>query len=269
MRNLLPTVAILSMNLIGAAAIGAQPVPSPPDHKVIELRQYKLTPGSQARFIALFDSEFVEPQEAAGMRLIGQFHDHDRPDRFTWIREFPSMAKRPEMLGDFYFGPVWHEYRDVANPMLWDNDNVLLLREARQGSGFGPSAPRPTGHEHSTDSNTIFAVIEYLWKEPDEGFENFFIDHMAPMLNQAGLPVLGVYVPEEQPNNFPRLPIRPDRHLLVWFTKAAHPDDFEMIEKRLRASSEWTETVAPTLAISEERAPTVLRLDPNPRSALR
>src|SRR3954470_17007248 len=113
-------------------------------HPVIELRQYKLVPGTREAFISLFDSTFVESQESVGMRLIGQFRDEERTNRFTWIREFPSMADRQKALESFYSGPVWQAHRGTANPMLDDNDNVLLLRSARPNSGFGPSAARAT-----------------------------------------------------------------------------------------------------------------------------
>jgi hypothetical protein len=250
------------------SAVGAGPPAPPSDHPVLELRQYKLVTGAQDAFISLFDKEFVETQEALGMRLVGQFHDHDRPDRFTWLREFPSMAQRAGMLQAFYFGPVWQKFRGTANPMLDDNDNVLLLRPARHDSSFGPSAARGARRANSGRTNSYFAVVEYLWKDPNEGFSDFFIDRMSPLVAQAGLPVLGVYVPEEQPNNFPRLPIRPDRKILVWFTKAADPRDFAAIRAKLEKSAQWRASIARALADAEERPPQVLRLDPTPRSAL-
>lgn len=260
-------LAVSTLALAVPATAQTKDIP-PPNHKVIELRQYKLTAGAQEQFIPLFDQRFVDSQEAVGMRLIGHFHDHDRRDRFTWIREFPNMTERAKMLQSFYFGPVWKEYKGIANPMLDDNDNVLLLRAARPDSGFGPSAPHPALGARVKATNSIFAVIEYLWKDPNEGFSSFFLDHVAPQLTKAGLPVLGVYVPEEEPNNFPHLPVRPDRKILVWFTKAPHPGDFEKIEARVHATQAW-QNVAATLNDAEERPPQVLRLDPNPRSALR
>ena len=51
---------------------------------VIELRQYTLVPGQRETLIDIFDGNFVEPQDAAGMTVIGQFRDLDRPDMFVW-----------------------------------------------------------------------------------------------------------------------------------------------------------------------------------------
>jgi quinol monooxygenase YgiN len=107
-------------------------------HPVIELRQYKIVAGKRDALIDLFERHFVDSQEALGNRLVGQFRDLDDPNRFTWIRAFEDMDHRGKALTDFYFGPVWQAHRAEANPLLDDNDNVLLLRPAQAGSGFGP-----------------------------------------------------------------------------------------------------------------------------------
>jgi hypothetical protein len=54
--------------------------------QVIELRQYRLRGGQRDLLIELFDREFVESQEAVGMKVIGQFRVIDDPDRFIWLR---------------------------------------------------------------------------------------------------------------------------------------------------------------------------------------
>ena len=105
---------------------------------VIELRQYTLRPGTRDAFAALFDAELAEPQEAAGMRVLGQFRDLDRPDMFVWLRGFPDMEVRRRALHAFYDGPVWAAHRDAANGMMLDSDDVLLLEPA--GTGLFPDA---------------------------------------------------------------------------------------------------------------------------------
>jgi hypothetical protein len=102
----------------------------------VELRQYTLHPGKHDVLIELFDREFIEPQEALGIKVIGQFRDLDHPDRFVWLRGFHDMTSRAKALSDFYGGPVWKAHQEAANATMIDSDNVLLLRPALRTSGF-------------------------------------------------------------------------------------------------------------------------------------
>ncbi|WP_336159207.1 NIPSNAP family protein [Amycolatopsis sp. VC5-11] len=96
---------------------------------VVELRQYTLRPGHRDVLIDLFDRALVEPQEAAGCTVVGQFRDEDDPDRFVWFRSFPDMAARHAALTAFYLeGEAWRKHRAAANSTMLDSDNVLLLR---------------------------------------------------------------------------------------------------------------------------------------------
>src|SRR5215469_8417835 len=101
---------------------------------VVELRQYTLHDGARERLIDLFEREFIESQEALGIRLCGPFRDLEDPNRFVWLRGFHDMNQRSAMLSAFYDGPVWRTHRDAANATMVDSDNVLLLRP------WGPSA---------------------------------------------------------------------------------------------------------------------------------
>jgi NIPSNAP len=65
---------------------------------IVELRQYTLHPGQRDALIELFDREFVESQEALGMKIIGQFRDLDNPNRFVWLRGFRDMRSRAQAL---------------------------------------------------------------------------------------------------------------------------------------------------------------------------
>src|SRR5438270_9079535 len=110
--------------------------PAPTCCPIIELRQYTLHPGKRDVLIDLFDREFVETQEAVGMKVIGQFRELGHPNHFVWLRGFRDMTSRAKALNDFYGGPVWKAHREVANATLIDSDNVLLLRPALPTSGF-------------------------------------------------------------------------------------------------------------------------------------
>ena len=231
---------------------------------VVELRQYKIMHGQRDAFIALFDREFVETQEAEGMRLVGQFRDPDDPDRFVWIRAFDGMPEREKGLTAFYSGPVWQAHRGEANPLLFDNDNVLLLRPSAPGRGFAP-ATRPA---QPTPAGLVVATIYYLWKDPGEGFADRFHAEVRPELEAAGLPVLAELSPEPTPNNFPRLPVRQGEKVFVWFTRADSPAAYEAAQKRLAARPGYRRLRA-ALEDAQERPAQVLRLAPTDRSALR
>ncbi|PYL40754.1 MAG: NIPSNAP family protein, partial [Verrucomicrobia bacterium] len=103
---------------------------------IVEFRQYTLHRGKRDVLIDLFDREFIEPQEALGMKIIGQFRDVDNRNRFVWLRGFRDMASRAQALQDFYGGPVWKAHREAANATMVDSDNVLLLRPASPTSGL-------------------------------------------------------------------------------------------------------------------------------------
>ncbi len=60
--------------------------------EVIELRQYTLCRGRRDELIDLFEREFIETEEAVGMKLYGLFRDAMRPDRFVWIRDVGFLA---------------------------------------------------------------------------------------------------------------------------------------------------------------------------------
>ena len=99
--------------------------------EVFELRQYTLHPGRRDALIELFDREFVETQEACGMRVLGQFRDLGDPDRFVWFRSFPDMARRKDALTCFYGGPAWKAHAHWAKSL---GMNVAELRAANEDS---------------------------------------------------------------------------------------------------------------------------------------
>ena len=252
------------MTATALAAATPAPAPAAPAHSVIELRQYKVVPGERDAMIALFDRWFVESQEELGATLFGQFRDRDDPDRFVWLRGFPDMERRGQILQAFYYGPVWQAHRDEANPLLDDNDNVLLLRPATPDLAFAaPTGTRPEPGVARPAEDAIVVTIHYLWKAPDTGFTAWFHDALAPALRTAGLPVLGGYVPEEAANNFPRLPVREHEKVFVWFTRAHDRAAYD------RAIAGLDQSTRAALDDFEERPAQILTLSPTDRSLLR
>ena len=185
---------------------------------VVELRQYALHPGQRDVMIDLFDREFVESQEALDMRVIGQFRDIDRRDRFVWLRGFRDMATRGDSLKAFYEGPVWQEHRDVANATMVDSDNVLLLRPARVNSGFAPvTISRTTPSGFGASRGVVVASVYSLEVPAEDGFVDYFERELQGPLASAGGVLLAYFATERSVNSYPRLPIREGENVFVWF----------------------------------------------------
>jgi NIPSNAP len=188
---------------------------------IVELRQYTLERGQRDVLIELFDREFVESQEALGMKVIGQFRVIDDPDRFTWLRGFADMTTRARALEAFYDGPVWAQHRDAANATMIDSDDVLLLRPLHPDSGFALDRARPPRGSTTIPEGLIVATIYYTelgkWDELTALVESA----LAPALRRAGASILALLVTKRSPNNFPRLPVREGEDVLVCFTAFA------------------------------------------------
>lgn len=239
------------------------------DDAVVELRQYTLQPDQRDTLVELFEREFIEPQEAVGMHLIGQFRDLDDPDRFVWLRGFASMPARRAALQGFYGGPVWRRHREAANATMVDSDNVLLLRPASAGSGL-PLAPRARpAPDQDLAAGALAVGIGTLAPGAEGAFAARFARDWAPQLRQAGAQVLATYVTESRPNTFPRLPVREGERVFVWLARFADVAALEAGLAQLRDRPAWREAVAAALLDALEAAPQWLRLAPTPRSELR
>ncbi|MFC4115891.1 NIPSNAP family protein [Nonomuraea zeae] len=216
---------------------------------IYELRRYTLHPGRRDELITLFEREFVESQEATGMRVAGTFRDPDAPDTFPWLRAFPGPRTRRESLDAFYTGPVWLANRDAANATMIDSDDVLLLHSV------GPELPagdRPPVGAGEPPPSLYVATVYHV----EAGFSEFFVRQVAPVLAEAGVPPVACLETEHSANDFPRLPVWTGENVFVWFARFDTPEeerevDLPKLDERLTAPPER------------------LRLRPTARSSLR
>ena len=183
---------------------------------IVELRQYLLRPGRRDELIQLFEREFVESQEALGMRLFGLFCDRERPDYFIWMRGFRDMESRREALEQFYNGQVWKAHGAAANATMIDSDNVLLLRDAQPGRGLGLAAIYVGGPLHCM----IFSSSDAT---ECDGLSHQLLNEVPPQH------VLAAYVTESSANTFPRLPVREGEHHFVVFTSGVQSADLSSL----------------------------------------
>lgn len=238
---------------------------------IVELRQYTLHPGRRDDLIRLFDAEFIEPQERAGITMIGGFRNLDDPNKFVWLRGFPDMESRKRGLTEFYYGNDWRSRRTEANATIIDNDNVLLLRPVRPDAGFDLTGlQRPPVGTPSTPNSLIVATIYHLDPTPEKerDFVQFFDASVSPILQSAGAPVIAAFIPERSANTFPGLPIREGEHVFVWFSKFTDVGAYDRFLATLASTPAWRDSLSVELS-SKIREPYTLRLSPTGRSLLR
>jgi quinol monooxygenase YgiN len=235
---------------------------------IVELRQYTLFPGKREVLIDLFEREFIETQEAVGMKVIGQFRDLDDPNRFVWLRGFSSMASREQALNDFYTGPAWRKHRETANTTMVDSDNVLLLRPASPVSGFSFPDDRPAPGANEIHNGLVVATIYHLRSSAGDDFSDFFEHLVKPIITENGASILASLVTENSANTFPALPVREGENVFIWFTRFA---DEAAHEEHINAlASCWQQSGNPGDELDRRlsRGPEVLRLSPTARSLL-
>ncbi|MBI3347299.1 MAG: NIPSNAP family protein [Burkholderiales bacterium] len=237
----------MSVTLLDPAPVA----PGAPECGVVELRQYTLHPGRRDALIQLFDREFVDSQEALGIRVLGQFRDLDDADRFVWLRGFTDMPARGAALAAFYGGPVWAQHRDAANATMVDSDDVLLLRPAWPGAAL-PAQARGEGA-----AGGLLRVLVMHLVQPAHAD---LLGRCREITGAAAADdhLQAWYVTEAAANNFPRLPVREGEAVLVGlalFDEASGGADWQ---SRVEAVARpWL--LRPTQA---------LRLLPTARSAL-
>jgi hypothetical protein len=258
-RTLLSTAPILALATQVKAAPEDRPMPT--CCPIVELRQYTLHAGRRDMLIDLFEREFVETQEAVGIRVIGTFRDLDDPNRFVWLRGFPDMAARGRSLEAFYFGPAWQANRDTANGTMIDSDNVLLLHPTTPEAGFATTA--------GTGDGLVVAEIRSLSPRKAAAFRTFAAERILPRMKAAGARVLATFVTEASPNSFPKLPIREGETVHVTFLGFAGEPAHRTWQATLAAGPDWRDGAPEALLSEFARKPEVIRLSPTKRSRLR
>ncbi|MFF2522683.1 NIPSNAP family protein [Streptomyces liangshanensis] len=248
---------------------------------VIELRQYTLRPGRRDELIALFEREFVETQEEAGMAVLGQFRDLDDPDRFVWLRGFADMDTRREALSAFYGGPVWAAHGPRANATMADSDNVLLLRPAPGSRGPAPGLSVRPGVGAAAPDRFVAAA---LWHFPpgveggeagdagdsgDDDGVRLILNRLVPLLAQAGPAPFAVLTTEPAANTFPRLPVRTGENVVAVLTSYPDEDAHRRHLADVMALPLVRDEILPGVERARTAAPQLLRLVPTGRSLIR
>lgn len=253
--------------LLAALGIAAASATANAD-TIFELRQYTLHPGQRDILVDVFDDNFVEGQEAEGMRIIGQYRDLDDPDRFVWLRSFADMEARKVALTKFYTGPIWKAHGRVAAGTMVDSDNVLLLRPLRPDTAFAASTGKlPPPGTRGAGKGVLVASIVYVERNTPSEFGEFFQKALRPRWEEAGASVIAQMVSEHSPNTYTTLPVREREDVFVWFSLFKDQAAADKHQRALAQSMQWREAAVQLSAWTHHRIEK-LRLEPTARSRL-
>jgi hypothetical protein len=93
---------------------------------IVEVRSYRIKPGRREEFLEFFESRSIPALRAHGMKVLGPLLDIENPNKFVWLRMFPSLEAREQMRDAFYGGELWkNELEAIAMPMLESYDVIL------------------------------------------------------------------------------------------------------------------------------------------------
>jgi hypothetical protein len=110
---------------------------------IVEVRSYRIKPGRRDPFIQFFESRVVPALRSHGMTILGPLLDLENPNKFVWLRSFPSLDERERMREAFYEGVLWKtELESIAMPML-DSYDVTLRETSRGYVCDGPETSDP------------------------------------------------------------------------------------------------------------------------------
>jgi NIPSNAP len=94
---------------------------------IVEMRTYKLKPGTRERFLEIFRAKSVPKHLELGMKISGPFLSVENPDTFFFMRGFPDLASREPMKARFYEGELWKsELENILMPMIEKYDVVVV-----------------------------------------------------------------------------------------------------------------------------------------------
>ena len=93
---------------------------------IVEVRSYRIKPGHRDEFIKLFETRAIPALRSHGMKILGPMLDVENPNKFVWLRSFPSLEERDRMKNEFYESDLWkNELESIAMPLLESYDVIL------------------------------------------------------------------------------------------------------------------------------------------------
>ena len=95
---------------------------------IVEVRAYRIKPGHRGEFIELFERRAIPALRSHGRKILGPLLDVENPNKFVFLRSFPSLEERDRMKNEFYGGELWkNELEAIAMPLI-DSYDVILCQ---------------------------------------------------------------------------------------------------------------------------------------------
>jgi hypothetical protein len=206
--------------------------------RLLELRNYRVRPGTRESFISYFEDNFIEPHNKLGGYLLGQFRVKDASDNFFWIRGFNDMNSRKQFLTNFYYSSFWKDHKTVPNSLLLNNDNVYLLKPLDVADSSSTKEAVFDGNWFGQDKG--LAVVEFFISNTKlDKLVSFVKNSYFPVLRKTGVEHCSFWVSETAPNDFPALPVFQDKNLLVQIS--FYHDELEYQVKAVDIQAKMTE----------------------------
>jgi hypothetical protein len=174
------------------------------------------------------------------------------------------MEERGYVNNAFYDGPIWAEHSVTLNEFIIDHTNVLLLTPLTPERAL---SVLPTVDPLKESEGAQGVVIAQIFPVKPGQVATFAeqAEAIFASYRNSGVREAGVLATLNEPNNFPRHPIRTDGPFLVWLGILRDNQMFQSSFKEL------VENSLPTLLATDllRAAPELVVLNPTSRSRLR
>ncbi|MBH9577479.1 NIPSNAP family protein [Inhella proteolytica] len=120
------------------------------ENRVLEIRSYKLQPGSGAEFHRLVAEHSVPLLRAWGMDVVRFGPSLHEPDAYFLMRAFNSLAHLEQSQAAFYATPAWRQgpREAIVSRIVSDANTVVALPEraieALRDTSPAAAGPAPT-----------------------------------------------------------------------------------------------------------------------------
>ncbi|RIK48210.1 MAG: NIPSNAP family containing protein [Chloroflexi bacterium] len=95
---------------------------------LFELRQYRMKPGQQQRWVQLMEEEIIPFQVSKGMVVVASFIGEQDDSAYVWIRRFDSEAERDRLYKAVYESDYWKNEIAPQVGDLIDRSQTVVTR---------------------------------------------------------------------------------------------------------------------------------------------